>query len=125
MAMRLMATAPMHLCNDPLEWQDSDGDGYGNNAQCIPCRYTQWNDTDGDGYGDNPFGTQGDWFPNDPNRWQDSDRDGYADEDDASMTLLNGMILMVTVMVIISMELTVVFPDDSNEWKDSDEDGVE
>ena len=38
---------------------------------------TQWNDTDGDGHGDNPFGTEGDWFPDDPTRWQDSD-DGVA-----------------------------------------------
>ena len=72
---------------------------------------TQWNDTDGDGYGDNPSGTQGDAcpteagtslrslannldhfgcpddgdgfvdepFPEDPTQWLDEDQDGLGD----------------------------------------------
>ncbi|MBT6641029.1 MAG: hypothetical protein HOB47_05560, partial [Euryarchaeota archaeon] len=65
--------------NEPTQHLDSDGDGYGNNQttgammpDAFPFDGTQWNDTDGDGHGDNPYGNQGDWFPNNPNRWQDS-----------------------------------------------------
>ena len=76
--------------NNPTQWVDRDGDGYGDNqsetatmSDKFPADGTQWNDSDGDDHGDNPYGTQGDWFPYDSNRWQDSDADGVADEDDA------------------------------------------
>jgi hypothetical protein len=76
--------------NNPTQWADRDGDGYGDNQSTnaslsdeFPADGTQWEDADGDGHGDNPYGTQGDWFPYDPSRWQDSDADGVADEDDA------------------------------------------
>ena len=91
--------------NNPTQWADRDGDGYGDNQEesatmsdAFSADGTQWNDTDGDGHGDNPFGTQGDWFPNDPTRWQDSDQDGFADEDDA-------------------------FPNEITQWNDTDGDG--
>ncbi|MDE0953465.1 MAG: hypothetical protein OR994_02195, partial [Candidatus Poseidoniales archaeon] len=65
--------------NNPTQYIDSDGDGYGNNqstnatqSDAFPSDGTQWEDADGDGHGDNPYGSQGDWFPNNPNRWQDS-----------------------------------------------------
>ncbi len=93
------------LPQNPTQWRDRDGDGYGDNQEenstmsdAFPADGTQWNDTDGDGHGDNPFGTQGDWFPNDPTRWQDSDQDGVADEDDA-------------------------FPNEITQWNDTDGDG--
>ena len=121
------------LPNEPTQWQDRDGDGYGDNqsetamiSDAFPADVTQWNDTDGDGHGDNPYGTQGDWFPNDATRWQDSDRDGVADEDDA-----------------FPNELTQsndsdgdgygdnpsgnnpdAFPNDDSEWQDTDGDEV-
>jgi len=76
--------------NNPTQWADRDGDGYGDNqsetaimSDEFPADGTQWEDADGDDHGDNPYGTQGDWFPYDPSRWQDSDADGVADEDDA------------------------------------------
>jgi len=119
--------------NNPTQWADRDGDGYGDNqsesatmTDKFPVDGTQWNDSDGDGHGDNPYGTQGDWFPNSPERWQDSDRDGVADEDDAfpndsSQTIdvdndgygdnVNG-------------NLPDVFPDDLLEWADTDDDEV-
>ena len=54
----------------------------GDNSDAFPVDATQWNDTDGDGHGDNKYGNQGDYL-NDPTRWKDSDEDGIADEDDA------------------------------------------
>ncbi|RAH14700.1 MAG: hypothetical protein CMB56_004430 [Methanobacteriota archaeon] len=87
---------------------DSDGDGYPNSNDSIPNNPTQWLDTDGDGYGDNPLGTEFDGciefygnssmvpygcldtdrdgsadtvdpLPQDPTQWIDSDGDGYGD----------------------------------------------
>gem|GEM_PF-1692073 len=91
--------------NNPTQYSDVDGDGYGDNqsvgatmSDAFPNDGTQWNDTDGDGHGDNPYGNQGDKFPNDPTKWQDSDDDGYADEDDA-------------------------FVNDATQWNDTDGDG--
>ena len=121
------------LPNNPTQWRDRDGDGYGDNQEenatmsdAFPADGTQWNDTDEDGHGDNPFGTQGDWFPEDPLRWQDSDQDGVADEDDAfpnekSQTIdidgdgygddANG-------------SNPDAFPNDAQEWSDTDGDGI-
>ena len=91
--------------NNPTQYSDLDGDGYGDNqsvgatmSDAFPNDGTQWNDTDGDGHGDNPYGNQGDKFPNDPTKWQDTDDDGYANEDDA-------------------------FVNDATQWNDSDGDG--
>ena len=69
---------------DPTQWQDRDGDGYGdnmegNNPDAFPDDSTQWSDSDGDGYGDNPIGLSGDWFPDDPTQWHDFDGDEWGD----------------------------------------------
>ena len=45
----------------------------------LPDDPTQWFDTDGDGYGDNASGTNSDRFPNNANQWSDTDGDGYGD----------------------------------------------
>ena len=45
----------------------------------FPDDPTQWRDADGDGYGDNASGTNGDRFPNNANQWSDTDGDGYGD----------------------------------------------
>lgn len=119
--------------NNPTQYLDSDGDGYGNNqstgatqADAFPSDGTQWVDADGDGHGDNKYGSQGDHFPNDATRWQDSDEDGYANTDDAFDNDAtqwndtdgdgygdnqNG-------------NNADIFPNDSSEWYDSDGDGV-
>ena len=68
---------------EPTQWMDGD---YGNNQanliDLFPNDATQWNDTDGDGHGDNPYGSEGDKFPDDPLRWQDTDNDGVTDSED-------------------------------------------
>jgi hypothetical protein len=70
--------------NDSTQWQDSDGDGYGdnlagNNSDAFPYDATQWQDSDGDGYGDNLTGNNPDIFPSEPSQWNDTDSDGYGD----------------------------------------------
>jgi len=69
---------------DPTQWEDFDGDGYGdnlggNNPDALPLNPTQWEDADGDGYGDNLDGIDPDVFPLDPTQWNDTDGDGYGD----------------------------------------------
>jgi len=126
--------------DDPTQWSDIDGDGYGDNpngTQPDNCTTvlgtsnldvygcpdadgdgasdtndlwvsdsTQWFDSDGDGFGDNAEGTDGDFCPdvfgiadrgNAPG-CIDTDGDGYADSDD-------------------------VFPDEPTQWRDIDGDG--
>ena len=115
--------------DDATEWQDTDLDGIGNNADddddndgyldvddVFPLDASEWADSDGDGYGDNGdefpddagewvdtdgdgYGDNGDVFPNDPTEWADTDNDGYGDNSDA-------------------------FPEDSREWVDTDSDGI-
>lgn len=74
--------------NDPTQWLDSDGDGYGDNQEdtaTTPDRCKDQpgtsredrhgcTDSDNDGYSD-----MGDRFIYDPSQWADSDGDGFGD----------------------------------------------
>ncbi|MBO58468.1 MAG: hypothetical protein CMA77_05685 [Euryarchaeota archaeon] len=72
--------------NDPTQWCDSDGDGFGDNQSGTngdSCPGFSGNstidrsgckDSDGDGYSD-----AGEPFPGDPTQWSDSDADGCGD----------------------------------------------
>ncbi len=74
--------------NDPTQWEDIDGDGFGDNQAAgatTPdrCKETPGTsredrhgctDSDNDGYSD-----MGDRFPYDPSQWADSDGDGFGD----------------------------------------------
>lgn len=62
--------------------KDSDGDGVKDSLDAFPQDPTQWADRDGDGYGDNPDGINPDAFPDDPTEWKDSDSDGVGDNED-------------------------------------------
>jgi hypothetical protein len=94
--------------NEPTQWTDNDGDGFGDNplgllADLFPQDATQWFDSDNDGYGDNPNGSNPDMFPSESTQWTDSDGDGYGDN-------------------ILGNDADV-FPDDVTQWLDSDGDG--
>ncbi|MEE3083823.1 MAG: hypothetical protein VX320_07050 [Candidatus Thermoplasmatota archaeon] len=103
--------------NDATQWQDTDGDGYGDNASGVDGDQfwnnpTQWADSDGDGIGDNytfdldgylRINEQGDAFPNNANQSKDRDGDGYGDNRYAS----GGD----------------TFIDDPEQWSDTDYDG--
>ena len=48
--------------------------------RCISEEFEQWNDTDGDGYGDNVSSYfKPDYFYLEPTQWSDGDGDGYGD----------------------------------------------
>ena len=89
--------------DDPLQWEDTDGDGWGDNygwvnitiadeqeignlitireqwGDAFPLEPSQWSDTDGDGWGDNNTGRLPDAFPVRASQWMDTDGDGYGD----------------------------------------------
>jgi hypothetical protein len=81
---------------DRLGCQDADEDGYSNGGDVFIYEPTQWNDTDGDGFGDNngPNDYNGDACPNEPGvmsgtngtgcpLWvSDQDNDGVSDSND-------------------------------------------
>ena len=97
---------------DPTQWDDLDGDGYGDNMMGMDYdefRFdpTQQTDRDGDGYGDNLGGTRGDACPDTPGNSTadrfgclDTDGDGWSDAGDG-------------------------FPEDAEQWSDADGDGYE
>ena len=65
---------------------DSDNDGWADSIDQFSDDSSQWNDSDGDGFGDNLFGRNGDFCPNESGTslinylgCLDSDSDGYAD----------------------------------------------
>jgi len=96
--------------DDPTQWRDSDGDGFGDNLtgnapDDCPGDYGTSSvdrvgcpDEDGDGYSNS-----GDPFVHDPTQWADSDGDGYGDNQDGNNP--------------------DAFPDDPSQWEDSDGDG--
>ena len=57
---------------------DSDGDGWSDDGDDLSQNPTQWRDRDGDGYGDNQEenATMSDAFPADGTQWDDTDEDG-------------------------------------------------
>jgi hypothetical protein len=81
--------------NDPSQWVDTDGDGYGDNPAGTngdACPTVSGNstgdrlgclDTDGDGYSDPDSAWTvddgADAYPTDPTRWGDNDGDGFDD----------------------------------------------
>ena len=131
---------------------DSDADGYMDNVDAFPENPFQWNDTDGDGYGDNNAVSGGDscvneygrsnqsgrlgcpdadfdgWaddvdvFPDDGLQWVDSDGDGYGDNYLYEVVSIEdednpGMFLM------LREEQGDAFPNDVTQWSDRDGDG--
>ncbi len=95
---------------DPTQWRDSDGDGFGDNStgsapDDCPGEYGLSSidrvgcaDADGDGWSNS-----GDPFPQDSTQWSDRDNDGYGDNPDGNEP--------------------DIFPDDSSQWADTDGDG--
>ena len=112
---------------------DTDSDGWSDEGDLYPADPLQWADSDGDGYGDNYYydinGAQlhmnqsGDAFPNDATQWNDTDGDDRGDNyqnaswDNFRSPEWPGMLLSVATNVD-------VFPLDRTQWADSDGDWV-
>ena len=122
--------------NNPLQWSDSDGDGYGDNnapgAGGDGCPQT-WGtssidrggcpDTDGDEWSDPDDDWPvcvlgmgyGDAWPSNPKQWCDTDGDSFGDayyfEEDINTGLRTN-------------ESGDAFPDDPTQWQDQDGDNI-
>ncbi len=95
------------VVNNPTQWEDSDGDGYGDNVSgteydAFPNDETQWKDSDNDGYGDNytrvvDFESgvtyeRGDAFIDEPTQWTDFDGDRFGDNYDSAALAALGIV---------------------------------
>jgi hypothetical protein len=117
------------LPHDDTQWEDQDGDGYGDNPNgndpdIFPSDKTQWKDEDGDGYGDNPLGYNPDKFPSDPTEWNDTDGDGFGDNidyypndpskykkeedtEDLNWVAVIGIVIIIVIVIVIVMFLMI------------------
>ena len=113
---------------------DQDGDGYADIEDDLPMNPTQWEDLDGDGYGDNMMGTNYDEFRFDPTQQIDGDGDGYGD----NLGGTRGDACPDTVGNSTADRFGCIdtdgdgwsdagdgFPDDKERWNDADGDGYE
>ena len=110
---------------------DGDGDGWSDDGDFYPADPLQWADSDGDGYGDNYYydinGAQlhmnqtGDAFPNDATQWNDTDGDDRGDNyqnaswDNFRAPVWPGLLLPAATNID-------VFPLDRTQWSDTDGD---
>ena len=102
---------------------DSDEDGWSDQGDSFPDDPTQWSDIDGDGYGDNPEGFLPDAFPNDPTEWEDSDGDGYGDNSDGCPTTSGESNGCPDRDGDGTPDPQDSYPDDPTQWSDIDGDG--
>ncbi|MAK05101.1 MAG: hypothetical protein CMA03_04355 [Euryarchaeota archaeon] len=108
--------------NDSSEWNDTDGDGIGDNSDDCPFVFGTSEyplgclDFDGDGFSDLI-----DAFPNDPNEWLDSDNDTYGDNFDEFPNNPNEWLDSDNDTYGDNIDQ---FPNNSTEWNDTDGDGV-
>ena len=122
---------------DLSEWNDTDGDGVGDNSDMFPFNSSEQYDTDGDTLGDNLENLIGtdpqnsdtdsdgtndslDAFPLDPNEYLDTDGDGVGDNNDECPEDKRGSVDSDGDMVCDGSDR---FPNNPNEWEDSDGDG--
>mgnify|MGYP001386115426 CR=1 FL=1 len=126
--------------NDPTQWSDVDGDGYGDNIKgTLPdtCPLESGNselggygcpDTDKDGYGNNV-----DKFPVDSTQWNDTDGDGYGDSDlgrnpdycpeENGTSSKGGTLGCLDSDGDGWADIIDLYPTETNLWSDSDGDG--
>ena len=136
-------------------WNSSNG------ADALPLNPTQWNDSDGDGYGDNASGIQpdscpseegysnldifgcpdedndgssqnGDAFPDDPTQWSDIDGDGYGDNPNGTQPDNCTTVVGTSLRDVFgcpdsdgdgASDINDLWANDSSQWFDTDGDG--
>ena len=122
---------------DLLDWNDTDGDGLGDNSDHYPLNSSEKYDTDGDSWGDNyenMIGTNPesadtdsdgtndslDLFPLDSSEYLDTDGDGVGDNTDACPEDKRDSVDTDGDSVCDKSD---PFPENPKEWKDTDGDG--
>lgn len=115
---------------DPFQWADSDGDGYGDNQgvpsgdECIDEAGASFEnnrhgcpDYDFDGWAD-----VDDAFPEDQEQWMDTDGDGYGDNYFYTNTTIEDLDYP-GILLNIREQRGDAFPEISDQWSDMDGDG--
>ena len=112
---------------------DGDGDGWSDEGDFYPTDPLQWADTDGDGYGDNYYfdlssaqlhmNQSGDAFPDDATQWNDTDGDGYGDNYQ-NTSWDNFRAPEWPGLLQVAANNPDVFPLDRTQWLDTDGDWV-
>ena len=122
--------------SNPLQWTDTDGDGYGDNnapgaggdgcptvwgtssidrGGCPDSDGDQWSDADADWPACVLGAGYGDAWPADPYQWCDTDGDAFGDEYYFETNSTTGLRVN---------ESGDAFPQDSTQWQDQDGDGI-
>ena len=132
-----------------------------NGADALPFNPTQWNDSDGDGYGENALGTEpdacptvegysnldvfgcpdedndgssqsGDLFPDDATQWSDIDGDGFGDNPNGTQPDNCTMVIGTSYLDVYgcldsdndgASDTNDLWNNDSSQWFDTDGDG--
>ena len=132
-----------------------------NGADALPFNPTQWNDSDGDGYGENALGTEpdacptvegysnldvfgcpdedndgssqsGDLFPDDSTQWSDIDGDGFGDNPNGTQPDNCTMVIGTSYLDVYgcldsdndgASDTNDLWNNDSSQWFDTDGDG--
>jgi WD40 repeat protein len=116
--------------DDPFQWVDSDGDGYGDNQRvpsgddCVDVAGSSYEnarqgcpDSDGDGWAD-----EDDAFPEDGEQWADTDGDGWGD----NYFFTNRTVAdeeNVGEVIVLRDQRGDAFPSIASQWSDVDGDG--
>ena len=134
--LRLNQTGDCFPLN-PLEWNDTDGDGFGDNSDAFPYNSSEWSDLDEDGLGSNIEEIMGtspesndtdndgisdfyDVFPLDSTESEDTDGDGVGDNSDDCPEDGRGQNDTDEDGFCDSYD---AFPNNPLEWSDEDKDG--
>ena len=112
MAMDPTGNSPDAFPLDGSQWDDQDGDGYGDNpngnaSDAFPFDSSQWSDQDGDGYGDNATGNYADQYPADSTQWEDSDADGYGDNHPPEPTVMLSLQILPSGLTKMVMDTEI------------------
>ena len=124
-------TVPGTSTQDRFGCPDGDGDGWSDTGDSYPADPLQWADSDGDGYGDNYYfdlnGAQlhmnqtGDAFPDDATQWNDTDGDDFGDNYmNATWDNFRGENWPGLLVSVANNSDT--FPLDRTQWADTDGD---
>jgi len=82
-------------CHETEDY-DRDGDGFSDTEDSFPEDPTEWYDSDGDGIGDNE-----DAYPNDSARWEFNDDDEGALDNESTILMLLGAILVLLIVAVV------------------------
>ena len=98
---------------------DSDNDGWADIIDAFPNEGTQWNDTDGDGFGDNLLGKDGDKCPEVAGVAAENGCEEIVDEASSSILVYGGVgvgVILVLIVVGLFISNRLGSKDEEKDW---------